>query len=180
MSPIRTGFRVPCKSVRLFTPMWQRRGSIEASVCLSCFGCVGQQVSEGTRSASLLCQHLGFSPVRVNVKWLQPICRCVGEFASMRGYTVCVRVHVCVVGLGNTSVNSLGCVLDWQSYITHNKLINIHISENRLTWKSVVETSWINLLNYKILACTSTLLHLFNSCSFQLVCKLRFCIKNIG
>lgn len=102
MSLIWTSFRVPCKLIRLFTPVWQQRGSIEASVYLSCSGCVGQQVSQ---EHSWPCFSVnastssGLYECKVTATNLYG---CIWEFASRRGYTVrvcvCMRacVHLCV------------------------------------------------------------------------------------
>lgn len=49
----------------------------------------------GTHLTLLLCQHFGFSQVHVNVKWLQPICRYMWEFAGIHAWLY----SVCVVGL---------------------------------------------------------------------------------
>lgn len=106
MSLMWASFRLPCKPIHLFTPIWQQSGSIEASVYLSCSGCVGQQVSEGTDLALLLCQHFRFSAVHMNVKWLRPICSRIWGFA---------HVCVCVWRVWQRISKFPWLLLDWQS-----------------------------------------------------------------
>lgn len=117
MSLIWSRFRVPCKPIHLFTPTWRQRarwfrGSIEASTCLSCSVCVGQQVSEEPAWSCFSVNTFGFSPVRMNPKWLQPIC--VGAFGNLQASVNILCVYVRWVWQHISEFPWLR--LDWQWY----------------------------------------------------------------